>query len=176
MRPSAQARAKLQRWIWNYQKRNEDDKARLKLKYGDWNKRGLDRVSPPEEWIRIFKSRKRKIDRWKRAMKIMDERSSKHNKLISIVEGFFGETLKVEGPISRKRPGPKLGVLFKYGLENGYTGYDLAKAIGIRPSVDRQIPSEARINFTKSFETIPENREIYTRFKRYVEEKAYLET
>lgn len=106
-----------------------------------------------------------KIKIWNKQIKAIDKKSKEVARLYRIVAQFVGY-----GFIRRRVRGEhKIGkaIYYKYGMESGMQAIDLRQYIGM--SREGQ-PWQYRIWFNKSFDTNPEYRDIWNRFKQYIEQ------
>jgi len=138
------SRAYYQRSIWKYEQRRKV----LKGVYG--------RTS---EYGKRVKHITKKISTWKREIRRIDERVKKIPEIYKAVKDFFGIDIRVKG--TTKKYSIAISCYYKYGMENGISGADLARYIG---RVGLKQPSFQRLKFTRSFKTNQSNKQIYHNF------------
>ena len=81
---------------------------------------------------------------------------------VAIFSGY-----NVKEAIGSKLPEMKRirGLFFKFGLEHGMVGKLMGEYVGTK---NPNTPSRIRSEFTQSFKKTPENKELYYRFKEFV--------
>lgn len=141
-------KAEYKKWIWEYKKR---------------------RTTMRQHQLELTA----KIKTWKRQIKRMEIAEAKVIALGNAIVIFTGMNIKNSGYTGKTydRLRQAKSLFYKYGLENDISGKLLREYVGAER--DSQ-PAEYRRNFTRLFETHPEYRELYNRFKIYIEE--YLST
>jgi len=120
--------------------------------------------------IWIYRKRRanltKKISQWQNQIKRIDVRNSKQYALQKAINDYFQVDIKTR--IMDTKHKLARNCYYKYGMENGFEGVFLSKAIGRkRPST----ASENRLKFTRSFKTNPQNKQAYHNFKNYIERK-----
>lgn len=122
-----------------------------------------------ERYKQISHRATRTLENYKNKMDRLDERAGK-NGLMRVVDKamqeFIGVSIKEASPSSRVRSLLLARNLFyKYCMEHGIRGRDVARYCGFAET-DRA--SKQRMNFTRSFATCPENREMWHRFQAFM--------
>lgn len=112
---------------------------------------------------KVFKIN-RKILIWSRQLRKIRARERKIYKIDMLIKSFFGFRVN-NAPVNKNRV-KHISVMFfyKYGIESGCNGKDLATYT----KVTRRVPAESRMRFTRSFQSTPENKEIWHRFKQFI--------
>jgi len=108
-----------------------------------------------------------KIRSWEKQIRRMDKR---HNQLIAIANHlalFSGVNVKNSIGYTSSKYRQIRGLFSKYCLENGISATLVAEYIGASRG---DIVSASRKAFTRSFEKKPMNRELFNRFKLYIED------
>ena len=154
--------------IWKLKAKREQIRLQVMQETG-WN--GIfSKIIPP-----IYKERTKllstKIHKYTRRSKILALKNRNIPELIAKVQDFIGVKLQAEY-ISRKKPTIQHGIYMKYGIEHGYNGTRMAEKIGMKKTVCHISPYMVRKYFTKSFETNSENKELYHRFVRFMQEES----
>lgn len=147
--------------IWLYKKRRQELRARYGITVLHNGHRRL-----PDEYKEKAKRLNKKIGSWNREIRKIDTITGKVNKLKKAVMDFTGED--IHNQVGLKVPETvKMAkfIYYKFGLENGIMGILLSNEIG---SHARQ-PSIYRTRFTRSFKTIPENKQKWLDFKDFYE-------
>jgi hypothetical protein len=144
-------------------KKRELIKEEMKVKY-NWS--GWRNVAPSEYADRTWQITRR-ISAYNAKIREIDAKQDKIDNLAKRVEEFTSQLLKTE-VVRRKSPYPIHGLYFKYGMEHGMKGTELCTHLGTTAS-NQSLPTLVRTNFTKSFSTNPENRELYHRFIQYMQ-------
>lgn len=153
--------------IWTYVDRRREIREDIMKKYS-W--KGNTTKAPLEFHVRVAQIDS-KLAVWRKAVRRIDSRTKQVRDLVDRLESYLGESVKQEGPTPRKNPKSIHGLLFKYGMEHGIQGAQLAHQIGRDNKCDKnRVGSEIRRNFTRSFAAVPENRELYKRFCIYMKE------
>ncbi len=109
-----------------------------------------------------------KLMTWRRGIKMIDERQ---NKIIAIANHmctFMGENVKGGIRYTSERHRLARNIFNKYCLENRIPSTLVADYIG---AARQDVVTNARDSFTRSFQKHPENRDMYNRFKNYIEEE-----
>lgn len=141
-----------------YQRRRE-----LRIKFNlnpDWPTR------VPQGYNKIAGIYNRKIKHWTRLMKRLDRIRDE----IIVIEKAVKRFIDIPTLTGNARYNTELQkakwLYYKIGLESGYQGKDLREHI---KAADKDQPARCRTKFTKSFQTKPENKELWLRFKRFYE-------
>jgi hypothetical protein len=154
-------RANITSNIWEYQRRLKIVKERYNVKPGRHN----DRAKLLLYFIESKKIKK-SIRRWKRAIMAIDKRS---NQVIAIGNHlcyFTGINVKGSAANMEERFRIARGIFYKYCLEHNIHGTVVSDYVGSHQNT----AAKGRINFTNSFQKHPEKRELYNRFKLYMED------
>ena len=110
-----------------------------------------------------------KISRWKRAIKRIEERQAKLELIAGRTELFYeGITLKNSAHSHKPEVCMARKLFYKYALEHGCRSRDAAVYVGGKQP---QWPATKRLQFTRSFKTQPENRELWHRFLKHMKEQ-----
>ena len=145
--------------IWNYEDRIK--KKRLMLLKA--NK--VEKI----RYEASIKGMELKIKQWRKEMVKAEVISNKTVAIGNLVSTFMGMNVRS----SRNSTDPKMEVarciFFRYCLEEGVPGDYLAEYTGYK---DRELASTKRKAFINSFKTTPENKELWMRFKEYVERQS----
>lgn len=137
-------RAYYQRQIWKYEQRRRD----LKGQHGNFSGR--------------TRHITRKIASWKLQIRRIDKRNEKLRTIISAVNEYFDVNIESKCMDLKHKQARK--IYYKYACENNIQGAFVSKAIN-RAS---DTAAEARLFFTRSFSSIPENKKIYHHFVNYI--------
>lgn len=119
----------------------------------------------------IWQYRKRRdylskqIALWQRQLRIMEVRESGCENLIKAIDDFFDVNIRSKKQCVLHRLARK--VYYKYGMENGFDGTFLSRAIGLRCT---HTSANGRLKFTRSFESNPDNKQQYHNFKNHYED------
>jgi len=148
----------IQSKIWTYVKRREQ----LRLKYGV-----EERKKAPEEYKKAVKTINNRLDLWRRKMVDIDKRRIQTIAIANAVACFTG--FDVKNSVDKKTNDYNISrsLFIKYGMESGITGVLLAEYVG---TTNRSYASNVRLSFTRSFATNPDNRELYKRFLKHINE------
>lgn len=121
----------------------------------------LDRNIPKDRIKRY--SLYKKIRTYRKAIVRIDKRMEVVRNLILKTNAYFSIDIRAKGS------GDYISIArfcyYKYGIENGILGRDLALAVG----KNKYSASKRRRDFTKSFKTNLSNKEAYHQFKSYME-------
>lgn len=139
--------------IWTYRERRK--------KYID-NYEGAIPVSKTMQYKNLTK----RISQWTKEIKRLDVRNEKISNIEKAIRYYFDVDIKSystkkEVVLARK-------IYFKYGLEEGIRGTHLSRFIG---RVSTETARHNRTTLTESFKTIPENKEAFYNFKKYLKNK-----
>lgn len=117
--------------------------------------------------IWIYKSRRlgltKKIAQWQNEIRRIDLRNSKQEKLKNCINEYF--QVDIASRKMDEKHKMARNVYYKYGMENGFEGSFLCKAIG---RTKTKIAAECRLRFTRSFKTNKTNKETYHKFTSYM--------
>lgn len=141
------ARNIYQQNIYEYTRRRED----YKKLYGIGNPR----------YQKAARNIYAKVASWKKCIKRIDARRQVMDVLKWRVYSFTG--------FSPKTDLDSRYLFYKWGMEHNISGVHLSKYLGY---VGRWTAGRMRLRFTRSFPTNPRNRELWHRFKQYMEDKA----
>jgi hypothetical protein len=147
-------KAEYQKWIWEYERRREE----LRKKY---------KINDPE-YLAKSKVLQRKLDSWKQAVKLIEQRRNKIRALGNAVATFTGFNVRSCGgqkPLSEQAKLAR-ALFYKYGLENRIMAYFLRGYTGDK---DKGTPDSCRRRFTQSFSKDHQNKELWLRFKDHIE-------
>lgn len=106
----------------------------------------------------------KKIAEWQQQVRRMEVRESGCENLICAIDDFFCVSIRSKKMDALHKLGRK--VYYKYGMEKGFEGTYLGRAIGKR---QRHTSADGRLRFTRSFESNPDNKQQYHNFKKYYE-------
>lgn len=106
----------------------------------------------------------KKISQWNNEIRRIDKRNSIINDLISAVNSYF--EVNIKSRIFNKVHKLARNVFYKYGMENRIQGAFLSLSLG---RTRKKTASECRLRFTRSFGVNQENKDIYHRFKAYMQ-------
>lgn len=142
----------------------EERLAELRDKYGWINGRKAHPLYAIES-----RNLKRGIRRYKRLIMEIDKRQNQIVGIANMLCIFLGKNVKnsaqdmsVDMKIAR-------GMYYKYCLEEGICGSVISEYVGAHPNT----AAKGRMAFTKSFIAHPERKELYYRWKEYIE--SYIE-
>lgn len=105
-----------------------------------------------------------KIKLWKREIRRIEKRHERIEQIATKVEEFTGRRTKNSSPRRESLLARKL--LFKYGLENGVRGVDLAEYV----NCDLRNPARSRRTFNKEIGCYNETKDFWLRFKAFMDE------
>lgn len=112
----------------------------------------------------------RKLKSWKRSIKIIELKEKRLRVLDRLVMEYLDTpSLFHIGPFGSKEIIKAKRLFFKYGLENGFKGPLLESYIGIKPYTNVAVLHRKR--FTKSFNTKPQNKELWHKFLNYAKNR-----
>lgn len=156
---------KLQRCIWVYQKRRDA----LRLKWGV-----RERVKAPEAYRKAVKNINNHLEKWRMKIRDVEKRTNQLWAIGNAMSYFMG--ISVKNSADKRNTGDReldkkydlaRKIYSKYCLEHRISQTLVSEFIGWSRG---QVAANNRINFTKSFSEHPENRELYSRFLRYMNE------
>lgn len=109
-----------------------------------------------------------KIDIWRKAIRRFEKRELALKKMDAAIRSFlnvsvFNSTHFRKGMYAKARC-----LFYKHCLENGIRASDVARYCGCK---DINVPTKRRILFTQSFATNPENKELWHRFKQFINQQ-----
>jgi hypothetical protein len=158
----ASDKAKLKKNVLEYKRRRNI----LRERWGIVNGRAV-----PEGYTQAAHNLNTKIKVWKNAMDAIDKRNNQLLAISNAMSLFLG--VNVKNSNLNTAPRWKLGrfIFYKYCLEVGLSATLVAEFTGASTAYSI---SRARRSFTASFANNPSNREMYYRFKTYIED--YLTT
>lgn len=133
--------------IWVYKKRREDYRQQGKKE-------------------QVYKT-SRKIAQWKYQIGRIDKRNSIINDLILTVNEYFELDIRLR--VYNKKYNLARNIFYKYGMEHRLEGTVLARSLG---RTRGKTAGECRLRLTKSFRSNPEIKEIYHRFRLFMEINA----
>lgn len=125
---------------------------------------------PPGYTKRAYKLQKQ-IRNYKEIIKRLDKVWDKIFLLEKVVVAFTGQKIKYTFRQNDKELRIAKYLYYKFGLENGIRGLELRQYLGV-PYSNRFQPLKFRARFTKSFQSVPENKELWIRFKRFYEQSV----
>lgn len=99
----------------------------------------------------------RKMRTWRAAIKRIEERREALLDVVATIEAFSGCSVKTNKQAQL--------LLFKYGIEQGLRGSDIARYLHIARLT---LPSEQRLKFTRSFLSIPGNYQLWCAFRQWL--------
>lgn len=140
-----------QRILYNYNKRREKMKRKIKEKRNNDSKR-LKHIS-------------KKIGTWQRQLDRMDDKQREIKKYDEVVRRFIGVSAKTANNGPEKEMARKL--LCKHALENGVRVNAVSIYCGFS---NRDDSDRVRREFNRSFPSDSANRQMWERFKIYLEE------
>lgn len=127
-------------------------------------------------WIRMYEKRRlkytiqkenasRKIKLWKRQIKRMDDKVIQITAIGNHVAYFTGVNVKGCAGSKAKNVTVAKGIFYKYCLENEINGNVLRQYTG---DASKNSPGRIRREFTASFASSPENKDLWERWKLYI--------
>lgn len=148
---------KLQHNIWIYKQRREN----IRKRYGVING-----MLAPEAYKHSVFNINRKIRSWQHMIRDIDKNNNKLIAVANYLALFCGANVKNSVKNTSPQYRVAKAIYAKYMLENGMSATLVAEYMGFSrgDSVAR-----LRMSFTESFKTDAENRELYYRFKNYME-------
>lgn len=144
------------RHVWEYRKRRD----KLREIYGVINGRRA-----PDEYKKKAKKINNKIRQWQHTIKMVERRT---NQLIAIAnELAYYTCINVRNSIDKITPEYRKArnIYYKYCLEIGIPATLIAEYVGASRG---DVVARGRLSFNRSFEKHPENRELYVRFRDYI--------
>lgn len=120
------------------------------------------------EYNQKVKRINQKIGIWKAQMRVIDTSNIRVMAIGNALSMFLGYNVRGSGERERDKDAlVARGIFFKYCLEHGING----KWLRAYTRDERlNTPTDNRIRFTNSFISIPANKELYNKFKVYIEE------
>jgi hypothetical protein len=125
----------------------------------------------PEYGKAVLKIRK-KINVIQKRLRAIEQREQRLRSISEMLEEFLGYnvhfSLRHDNPNQSWGTAPVArGIFYKYCLENGHQGSEVARFVGAKA---RYTASEGRLAFTRSFKQKPERKELYHRFCAFLRE------
>lgn len=147
-------RSKLYAKIYIYLERREEMKKRYKGNSRDYKMatRNIDN----------------KLMTWRRGIKMIDERQNKIIAIANLLCLFMGENVKDGVRYTSDKAKLARHIFYKYCLENRIPSTLVADYVG---ASRQDVVTRGREAFTRSFQAYPHNREMYNRFKSYIQEE-----
>jgi len=105
--------------------------------------------------------------------RIKEDRLKELQDLAHLVEEFMDAKLNTGNRINHEVRSSRTlarNVFYKYGLEHGFKGPELAKYTGVE---EPYIITTSRREFTKSFRTVPANKEIWNNFLTFLKNNQH---
>lgn len=150
----AMSKSGYQTAIWEYEKRIKDLPSKFK---------------PGCFYYRHHMERmKYKIQMWGTAIKRIEKRDKRIVKIDSSLKEFLGFSVRKSAENDMKELILARDIFCKYAMEHRIEGNFLADYIGYKVKTK---PSRDRLRFTRGFEKNPESRDLYKRFKEYMESR-----
>ena len=114
---------------------------------------------------------RKKIHNCNRAINRFHKRKKEIKKIALRIKEFIGVDVrdKLKRSWQTKEQKAARGIFFKYGMQSGIIGRELAEYLGLKCTVG--YPSTYRMKFTRSFKTNKYNKEMYHRFLKFIKEK-----
>jgi len=154
----AKDRADLYHKIYVYKQRRD----KIRETYG-W-KNGVKAV---DEYKHAVFNINEKIKHWEKMIDVIDKNNIKLIAISNAIIYFFGVDIKKSILNMSPRWKEAKNVFYKYCLENNISATLVAEYVGASRG---DVVARARLKFTKSFEKIPKNKEIYMNFCSYIKE------
>lgn len=153
------------KYIWEYVRRRD----KLRLRYHPLGKRPR---YPSKAYLSTVAVYNKKLKHWRLQLKRLDRVRDEIEFLEKTIKDFFGKSIKYTELPDNGMSVPHC-IYFKFGIEKGLSGVHLSEHIRFKKVWNA---SRFRREFTKSFASNHDNKETWTRFKRFYERRIEAES